>query len=254
MERGTLVHRVLAQAWAQLKTKEALDAMADADLDALLARAAEEALARVRRERPTVLSGRFAEIEKRRLARLAREWLEQDKRRGAFTVLATEDKRAIEIGGLELNARLDRVDETEDGRRIVIDYKTGTASAGTLVGARPDEPQLPLYLVSAEPDAVAVAFAQVRAGDMKFTALARDADVLPGARTLPDGRLKQAEPSWAQQVEAWRADLARIAAGFAAGEAAVDPKQYPNTCRTCDVKPFCRIYERLENTIEEDAE
>lgn len=254
MERGTLVHRVLAQAWTQLKTKSALDAMSEADLDALLARAAEDAVARIRRDRPTVLSGRFAGIERRRLARLAREWLEQEKARGGFTVLATEDKRAIAIGGLVFNARLDRVDETEDGRRIVIDYKTGKASAGTLVGARPDEPQLPLYLVSAEPDAVAVAFAQVRAGDMKFTALARDADVLPDARTLPDGRLKQAEPSWARQVEVWRADLARIAAGFVAGDAAVDPKHYPNTCRYCDVKPFCRIYERLENAVVEDAE
>ena len=254
LERGTLVHRVLAQVWSRLKTKAALEAIADSDLDALLARAAEEAIARIRRERPTVLSGRFAEIEKRRLARLAREWLAQEKRRGEFTVLATEDKRAIAIGGLAFNARLDRVDRTEDGRRIVIDYKTGMASAGTLVGARPDEPQLPLYLVGAEPDAVAVAFAQVRAGDMKFAALARDADVLPDARTLPDGRLKQAAPSWSQQVETWRADLVRLAAGFAAGEAAVDPKQYPHTCRLCDVKPFCRIYERLENALEEDAE
>jgi RecB family exonuclease len=249
-----LVHRVLAQAWAQLKTKGALDAMSGADLHALLARAAEDAVARIRRERPTVLSGRFADIEKRRLARLAREWLEMEKRRGGFTVLATEDKRRIEIGGLVLNARLDRVDQTDDGRRIVVDYKTGSATAGAMVGARPDEPQLPLYLISTEPDAVAVAFAQVKAGDMKFTSLARDADLLPDARTLPDGRLRQAEASWSQQVEVWRADLTRIAAGFASGAAQVDPKRYPDTCRYCDVKPFCRIYERLGSTLEEDAE
>jgi RecB family exonuclease len=177
-----------------------------------------------------------------------------EKQRGGFTVLATEDKRRIEIGGLTLNARLDRVDQIEDGRRVVIDYKTGKASPGAIIGARPEEPQLPLYLVSTEPDAVAVAFAQVRAGDMKFSGLARDADVLPDVRTLPDGKLKQAAPSWGQQIEAWRAGLAGIAAGFAAGDARVDPKRYPDTCRTCDVKPFCRIYERLENALEEDAE
>ena len=254
MERGTLVHRALALAWAQLKTRSALDAMTEVGLDALLLRAAADAVARIRRERPTVLSGRFAEIEKRRLVRLARAWLDVEKRRGGFTVLATEDKRSIEIGGLTLNARLDRVDETDDGRRIVIDYKTGKVSPATMVGERPEEPQLPLYLLSAEPDAVAVAFAQVRAGDMKFAGLARDADVLPDVRTLPDGRLKQAAPSWGQQVEAWRAGLARIAAGFAAGDARVDPKRYPGTCRTCDVKPFCRIYERLDNALDEDAE
>jgi len=254
MERGTLVHRVLALAWAQLKTRSALEAITGAGLDGLLRQAAEDAVARIRRERPTVLSGRFAEIEKRRLVRLARAWLDVEKRRGGFTVLATEDKRRIEIGGLTLNARLDRVDQAEDGRRVVIDYKTGKAYPGAMIGARPDEPQLPLYLVSTEPDAVAAAFAQVRAGDMKFAGLARDADVLPDVRTLPDGKLKQAEPSWARQIDAWRADLARIAAGFAGGNAEVDPKRYPDTCLYCDVKPFCRIYERLENTLEEDAE
>jgi len=254
MERGTLVHRTLARIWAQLKTRDALDAMPQAELEALLAQAAEDAIARIRRERPTVLTGRFAAIETRRLARRALEWLAVEKRRGAFTVLATEVERRIETGGLALETRLDRVDETDDGRRIVIDYKTGEAAPGDMLGERPDEPQLPLYLTGAEPDAAAAAFAQVRAGDMRFAGLARDPDLLPGARTLPDGKLRQAAASWGQQVEAWRAAIARVAAGFAAGEAEVDPKRYPHTCRLCDVKPFCRIYERLENALDEEAQ
>jgi len=253
MERGTLVHRTLARIWAQLKTRDALDAMPQAELEALLAQAAEDAVARIRRERPTVLAGRFAAIETRRLARRALEWLAVEKRRGGFTVLATEEERRIETGGLALETRLDRVDRTDDGRRIVIDYKTGEAAPGDMLGERPDEPQLPLYLTGAEPDAAAAAFAQVRAGDMRFAGLARDPDLLPGARTLPDGKLRQAAASWGQQVEAWRAAIARIAAGFAAGEAEVDPKRYPHTCRLCDVKPFCRIYERLENALDEEA-
>jgi len=254
MERGTLVHRVLAQAWAQLKTKSALDAIPGADLDALLARAAEGAVTRIRRERPTVLSGRFAEIEKRRLARLARAWLEVEKERGGFTVLATEDKRRIEIGGLALNARLDRVDQTDDGRRIVIDYKTGKASPGSMLGDRPEEPQLPLYLVHSEPDAAAVAFAQVKTGEMRFAAHARDGDLLPDTKAFSDSRYRDRYGSWQEVVAAWRADLERLAGGFAVGDARVDPKQYPETCRYCDVKPFCRIYERIDNALEGDAE
>jgi probable DNA repair protein len=253
-ERGTLVHRLLAQAWAHLKTKGALGAILEADLDALLARSAEDAVARIRRERPTVLSGRFAGIERRRLARLAHEWLELEKRREGFTVLAIEDKRRIEIGGLMLNVRLDRVDRTGDGRRIVIDYKTGAASPGALLGERPDEPQLPLYVVGAEPDAAAVAFAHVKAGEMRFSALARDEDLLPDTKAFSESRYRDRYGSWQEVVAAWRADLERIAAAFVAGRAEVDPKQYPNTCLYCDVKPFCRIYERLENALDEDAE
>ena len=253
LERGTLVHRVLAQAWAQLKTRDALDAINDADLEALLKQSAEEAIARIRRDRPTTLAGRFAAIEKRRLVRLAREWLEYEKSRGGFTVIATEAKHHVEIGGLEFNTRLDRVDELADGRRVVIDYKTSAPSAGAMLGERPDEPQLPLYLVAAEPAAAAVAFAQVKAGNMKFTALARDGDLLPEVKAFTDSYYGDRHGSWEQVVAAWRTDLARIAAGFVDGDAAVDPKQYPHTCRYCDAKPFCRIYERLDNALDEDA-
>lgn len=254
MERGTLVHRVLAQAWAQLRTKSALDAIADADLDALLAAAAADAVERTRRDRPAVLSGRFADIERRRLARLARAWLEAETRRNDFTVLATEDRRRVEIGGLALNVRLDRVDASGDGRRVVIDYKTGKTSPGAMLGERPDEPQLPLYVIGAEPDAAAVAFAVVRAGAMGYAALARDGDLLPETRALSESRYSARHGSWQDVVAAWRRDLARIAEGFARGDARVDPKRYPDTCRFCDAQPFCRIHERLENALEEDAE
>ena len=89
---------------------------------------------------------------------------------------------------------------------------------------------------------------------MKYAALARDSDLLPDARTLPDSRLKRAELSWDKQIDAWRDELARIAAGFVNGDAGVQPKQYPNTCRYCDVKPFCRIHERLENALVDDED
>jgi len=244
-ERGTLVHRVLAKVWAQLRNSDALAALSSSDLDLLLAGAADAAMERIRRERPTTLSGRFADIEKRRLIGLVRAWLEQDRRRGAFTVIAVEDKRGMAIGGLTLNARLDRVDETADGRRIVIDYKTGQATAAAMLGDRPDEPQLPLYLLTAESGAAAVAFAQVRAGDMAYVGLARDADLLPGIKAWTESRHRERYPAWPDLVAAWQADLERIAGQFAAGVAAVDPKLPDQTCRLCDQQPFCRIRERL---------
>lgn len=241
-ERGTLVHRVLAQAWMQLRDSATLLATDGARLDALLAAAAEGAIERIRRDRPTVLSGRFAEIEKRRLVALARAWLEEDRRRSPFTVIAVEDKRSMAIGGLELRARLDRVDETADGRRIVIDYKTGKAAATQMLGERPEEPQLPLYLVTTEPGALALAFAGVRAGRKAYVGVARDEDLLPGVKALADARLEHAD--WAALVAAWREELERLALQFAAGVATVDPKRPPQTCRFCELGLLCRIRER----------
>jgi probable DNA repair protein len=244
-ERGTLVHRVLASIWSSLKGKQGLDAIGAADLEALFTAAAEDAIARKRRDRPTTLGGRFAAIERARLVRLARAWLDHESGRSDFTVLATEDKRAAALGAVNLSLRLDRVDETDSGDRIVIDYKTGRATVPSMLGARPDEPQLPLYVTVAEPDAAAVAFAQVRAGEMKFVGLARAAGVLPGA--------KPAAPGWDEQRAFWRAELERLAGEFAAGNAAVDPKKPPHTCRNCGVQPLCRIGERSAS-IPEDRE
>ena len=240
MERGILVHRVLASAWAEIKTKIRLDALVEAELDALLARAAEEAVARVRRERPATLAGRFAEVEKGRLARLARAWLEMEReaRGDDFAVVAVEDKRSMVIGPLTLRGKLDRVDELEDGRRIVIDYKSRAEPASAWLGERPDAPQLPLYLVATEADAAAIAFAQVRAGDMKFAALAADETLLPVAKSLPD-------IGWDAQLAEWRRVLERLATQFAAGEAAVQPKHPQKSCRNCDAQLLCRIHERL---------
>lgn len=254
LERGTLVHRVLAQAWMQLRDSATLSATGADRLDALLSAAADAAIECIRRERPTVLSGRFADIEKRRLIALARASLDCDRARNPFAVIAVEDKRTMTIGGLRLNARLDRVDETADGRRIIIDYKTGDAKTAAMLGERPDEPQLPLYLTTTEPGAAAVAFARVSAGKTAYVGLARDSDLLPGISAYADSRQHGSQSGWDGLVAAWRGDLERIAGEFAGGLAAVDPKRRPHTCQYCDLGPLCRIRERSGATIDDGGE
>ncbi len=252
MERGTLVHRVLEAVWRKLGSKQALDALAAADLDTLVARAAEDALAAQRTRRPTTLRGRFAAIERDRLVGLVRAWLEVERARDDFRVLPLEDERRIAVGPLALNVRLDRVDETADGERIVIDYKTSTAGLTSILRPRPEEPQLPLYATVAEPGAVAAAFAQVRPGDMKFVGLAREEGLLPRVSTPERSKARDVQADWPAQVAFWRGEVERLAAEFAAGRADVAPRNGPATCRQCDVQPFCRIHERREALAEDE--
>ena len=225
----------------QLEAKSTLDEISDDDLKVILSNAAKEAIVRIQKDRPAKLSKRFTKIEHQRLVRLTLEWLHEEKKRSPFKVIAFEDKRSIELGGLVLTIRLDRVDKLNDEQLIIIDYKTGARepSVDTMRGERPDEPQLPLYLVASQPDAAAVVFAQVKTGKMKFKAIARDSDLLPGVKANPD---------WEQLVVSWRIDLTRIAESFSKGDAKVNPKRHPDTCRTCGLQPFCRIYERIEST------
>ncbi len=91
---------------------------------------------------------------------------------------------------------------------------------------------------------------------MQFTALARDNDLLPGVKAFSESRQRERHGSWEELVAAWRTDLTGLAASFRSGDAQVDPKKYPFTCRNCDVQPFCRIYERSESAFsqQEDGE
>ncbi len=252
MERGTLVHRVLEGVWRRLGTKRALDALLAPERAALIADAAEEAIAEARRRRPATLRGRFATIERDRLARLAAEWLDVEAARDDFTVLPTEQQRTVQVGPLALTVRLDRVDESAAGERIVIDYKTGEPGLGSILRPRPEDPQLPLYATVAEPGAAAAAFGQVRAGGMRFVGLARADGVLPGVKTPAAAGRHGAQPDWTAQVAFWRRELENLAVEYASGRADVAPRRGLQTCRECDVQPFCRIHERLEAVADDE--
>jgi probable DNA repair protein len=252
MERGSLVHQVLAQIWTQLKTKDALDGISDDSLNDMLTSAAGDAILQMRQDRPVALSGRFAKIEQRRLVRLVRAWLDEEKKRNPFTVIAAEEKHAIQVGDLVLNARLDRIDELEDGQHIIIDYKTRKQSIQTMIGERPDEPQLPLYLVMTEVQrAAGVAFASVKLGDMGFVAIVRDQGLLPGVKSFSEVNGCKQFNSWEQLIATWRQHLTDLADGFAGGDATVNPKNFPATCEFCDMQLFCRIHERMGEKLTE---
>jgi RecB family exonuclease len=150
----------------------------------------------------------------------------------------------VSVGPLALTVRLDRVDETAAGERVVVDYKTGDVALGSILRPRLEEPQLPLYATAAEPDAVVAAFAQVRAGAMKFVGLARAAGALPDVKTPADAARSGAQPDWGAQVAFWRRELDALATEFAAGRADAAPRRGPETCRECGVQPLCRIHER----------
>ena len=50
--------------------------------------------------------------------------------------------------------------------------------------------------------------------------------------------------SWKGLLSSWRKETNALGAGFAAGEARVDPKYGGATCRLCHLETLCRVHEK----------
>ena len=238
MERGNLLHLLMAGIWKEVRTREGLNA----DLAPVISRAAEKAVNELK------LEGRLAQLEQTRLEKLAREWLELERERGDFEVVAIEQARPLQIGSLSFNGRIDRMDRLLEGgmrgAHVLVDYKTGAQLTPQMwMTDRPDEPQLPLYAVSAPEDVGAVAFAKLKTGSMRFMGFSRAKDAIPGLKPC----------AWDELLGQWKASLEGLAAGYAGGDARVDPKKGLATCRNCDLQPLCRVHERL-SALDESEE
>jgi ATP-dependent helicase/nuclease subunit B len=222
-DRGQLLHALMAALWRELKDSNALAG----DVTPAINRAAAAAVHELK------LEGRFAVLERERLARLAQDWLDIERRRKPFQVRALEEKRPLAAGPLLLEGRIDRMDRLEDGTHALIDYKSGEVTRSDWLGERPGDPQLPLYAVAAGEDISAVAFAQLKPGKRRYTGYGRDKAFVDQYK------------DWPGLLEGWRTEVTKLGTGFAAGDAAVDPKKLAQTCRNCDLQPLCRVHEKL---------
>jgi probable DNA repair protein len=229
-DRGTTVHKALEVIWRELGSHARLMELPPQELEALITRGAEAAVAKLGR-------GTGRDLEKRRLLRLLSEWLGIEKSRSAFTIAGIEAERAIEIGGLRVRVRADRVDALADGREIILDYKTGQLKSRGWEGERPDEPQLPLYCATSGQPVAGAAFAMIRTGDLRFRGLTASDVRLPALTKMP---IDPALPFERQLLE-WRDVLEHLAEDFRHGKAEVDPK--PGACDNCGLRALCRIRE-----------
>ncbi len=250
-ERGTLVHAVLAAFWRKVRTQEALLALDDAKLSHQVEAAVTAGLAA---EEPP-LPAPLAALEHQRLTALLGEWLAVEKLRKPFEVLEIESSRQFAIGGLRFSLQIDRVDEIRgaDGRALfIIDYKTGDPKARGWDVPRPDEPQLLLYALARTGDAGTDVDAPAAVAGIGFARVVRDKAKWV---TLPGKVLEASEPpALTVEITAWRDELETLAAGFRAGDAAVDPKRGDQTCRYCEYTVLCRRHEAPGAAAEEEPD
>ena len=241
-ERGELVHHALEHVWSMLHDSTALQALLPEAQAQLLDAAATRALAIVCKRRDP---GRlWQQRERIRLHNLLGNWLQLERARAPFSIEALEQGDQIaRFAGLEFKVRIDRVDRLADGARILIDYKTGAASADWR-GERPDNPQLPIYALLRREALAAVAYAKVNAAESGFVVESERRDIFPRTRATK----LEGMPAFADLVEVWSRRMTRIAGEFAAGRAEVAPTI--KACKNCDLHGLCRVPAALEEADE----
>ncbi|MGZ4827230.1 MAG: PD-(D/E)XK nuclease family protein [Terriglobales bacterium] len=223
-ERGMVAHQALEHFWREIGSQHELAVMSAEEIASVIETSVSTALdSRLSRRHKNVSLERSRVLEKNRLTRLLEEWLQLERGRLDFTVVERETPRRINAGGLELDLKVDRIDQQiADGTHVILDYKTSDKlSVKSWDGDRPDAPQLPLYAVKSDRKVSGVYFAKLVPGQ---TAL------------LGHGghELEQRLPDWIKVVN-------QLGASFLAGDAAVDPKNAVKTCALCDLHSLCRI-------------
>jgi probable DNA repair protein len=239
---GSCVHEAMQVFWTRLQSSETLHALTEAELERQLREALRPALARVARDYPLLMSPALQTLEETRLAQLLLRWLDAEKQRAPFTLQSTELPLQLQLSGLKLDLRIDRVDRLADGSVAIVDYKTGRRLSRDWDSERPEAPQLLMYeLAWSQQDQAApshaLLYAQLNVEATGYAGIAGDDSLgLP----LAMERFTSAAPNWNELRAYWQRVLTLLADEFLQGYAAVQPARR-DSCTYCHYRALCRI-------------
>ncbi len=228
--RGQILHRALELFW-----REAVDQVALSDahtVEALARRCAAQAIEELAHERGAAVPAVLLQRERARTEAVMAQLRVWERSRAHFVAETLEGEYTVSLGEPALRLRVDRIDRLDDGRLVVIDYKSGQPQPFDPLAERLEQPQLPVYAIAAG-DAVAAVLTLHVTGDSTRV------------RGVADrrGRIHRLAPPrgtpWPQLIERWRSQLQQLLQEFLGGHAAVEPQ--PQACVHCHLQGLCRI-------------
>jgi RecB family exonuclease len=154
------------------------------------------------------------QFEQRRIELTLADLLTAESSRGSFEVTAVESDVSLETGGIEIRARIDRMDRLESGNFAILDYKTGNAGA-TPHWFDPDyaDFQLPLYAVASTQSIAALVLCSLAPENIAYRGFWLEESAFP---RKPQIRLSSEQ--WQRQLLDWRNEIESLIDSFVAGD------------------------------------
>ena len=231
--RGQLLHRALELFWREVIDQRGLRSTDTSAADLCARRCATQAVEELARERGAAVPAALLQREQVRTEALMAQLLAWERSREHFIAETLEAEFSITLGQAVLRLRLDRIDRLDDGRLVVIDYKSGQPRRFDPAAGRLEQPQLPAYATAVGEAVAAVLALHVGRDAIRVRGVADRRDRIRRLLPPPGGM------SWPQLLARWREQLQLLLQEFLAGRAAVEPQ--PGACELCHLQALCRV-------------
>lgn len=213
--RGNLIHDALYDLYFTKPSRD--DVAAWTQVEERISKAVDFAFSGRERHTDRVLQQLFA-MERRRVSMLLRQFIAFDIERDSFVVADVEREVEFREAGIRLQLRVDRIDQLDDGRIAILDYKTGAEKKFLTSKGQPREYQLVAYACAADEPVAALALVNVDSRLIRFHGAGE-------GFTDPD--------RWQEQLSEWMTEVRSACRDLASGDIRLDHRQ-----SVADARPF----------------
>lgn len=238
--RGNLFHKTLEEFWKEYKSSSLLSALEEKELSKKIQEIVHKNITIEKKNYPRILSV-FFNIEEMRLISYLEKWIHHELKRGDFKVKETEKNISIQLGCLNFNIKIDRIDEVNQNN-IVIDYKSGTTKTlNEWFLNTYGELQMPFYALFASNKPMdGIAIGVINAAKPQWIGIGRDKDLLPGIKDFTATQYR----SWDDLIDFWKCRIDNAVKSYESGNAAVIFTREKDMAY-CQVKSILRLPERI---------
>lgn len=253
--RGRWLHETMEAIWKELANQESLLLLTKGNLEKLILDSLKSVLQKYQPYLLSVTDQALVELETEKLFTLISEWMEIEKIRDEFAVLALEKSYQLKLADLELGFRVDRIDTNASSKIEIIDYKTGKTSLNNWFSVRPIEAQMPAYILATkDKESSGLNYARLKVGEVAQSGIRFEQTEQASKIKIDAFEQKVNEQkvsslnklnidSFDELVNLWQQTLSRMATGITSGYMPVSPKDTNQSCTFCHYRAFCRIDE-----------